>query len=57
MDLPVQSIKSLREAGQKAAEKGERANTNPFPLYGSHYRQWEHGHVWQLLDPRSEGDA
>ncbi|MDX6011343.1 hypothetical protein [Cupriavidus necator] len=54
MDLPVQSIESLREAGQKAAVKGARADANPFPPYSGHYRQWEHGHVWQLLDPRSE---
>ncbi|MGO4154359.1 hypothetical protein [Cupriavidus sp. YAF13] len=54
MDLPIQSIESLRAAGRAAAAQGKGNDTNPFPPRGSHYRQWEHGHVWQLLDPRRE---
>jgi len=49
MDLPIQSIESLREAGRAAAESGEKREANPFPRYGVHYRQWEHGHVWSQL--------
>ena len=49
MDLPIQSIDELRAAGRAAAEGGERRDVNPFPRYGSHYRQWEHGHVWACV--------
>jgi len=49
MDIPIQSIESLRKAGREAAEGGEARDANPFPRYGRHYRQWEHGHVWAVI--------
>jgi hypothetical protein len=51
MDLPIQSIESLRKAGRTAAEGGEKREANPFPAFGSHFRQWEHGHVWAAMEP------
>ncbi|CAG2129230.1 hypothetical protein [Cupriavidus numazuensis] len=50
MDLPIQSIESLRAEGRAAAVRGERLESNPYlPRYGSHYRQWEHGHDWAVI--------
>lgn len=51
MDLPIQSIDSLRAEGRAAALKGKSRDANPFPRYSSHCVQWEHGRAWTLLDP------
>lgn len=57
MDLPIQSIETLRTAGRDAANEGRKRDANPYPFAGSHYRQWEHGHVWAAESVQGEREG
>lgn len=52
MDLPIQSIDSLRAEGSAAARNGVSRDMNPFPRHCGHYRQWAHGYVWGPMGPQ-----
>ena len=49
--ISIASIVQVREQGRQAARDGVPMSTNPYPRPSPHATQWEHGFMWQLLDP------
>lgn len=45
MDLPIQSIESLRAEGRVRGQAGAPSSANPFLLGTEHHRQWDLGHI------------
>ncbi|KAI3597694.1 hypothetical protein D8I24_6510 [Cupriavidus necator H850] len=49
MDLPIQSIESLRLGGRDAAACGQCEGANPFPRGCAHHEQWADGYDWAVI--------
>lgn len=57
MDLPIQSIESLRTEGRHAAKLGQPERINPFPPGCPHHELWADGHDWAVITMETPDDA